>query len=505
MKRKGWKSVVMGVLAAAMLMGSGIADADNTVNAALQEVAERELARTINMIASVQWEQYTSDEWREANKDALAARAGMADELRTADKGAVVVMDMKGRVLAMASYPDAGDAPAANNALVLADKPGSLMMPVTALAAMSSGVLTPTETISDEGYYMMYDVLNPPHCWIGQDKIHMHADQTVVEGLANGCDYFFYTIASRLGADGERLHDFASRFGMAGLTHIEVLGERPSVVGGQRTLYDPQLPLTPADQGSDIPLHVRAALVESLRMAGLAYGQSISAEKLDACAKSLMEMAVASVQGREYEEWIAQVRAILMDELGMTQDMAEALPIRQSMIPHLNRIKWDGSKTLELATGESITRITPLGMARYITALANGGRVYNAHLADEVISADGKVLQSFQQEAPLFDMSGEVGAYLPYIHRGLHGIVDPSGLSSRLLSGWKYRAATAGMTSTVPVSALDLESNAWFAAFAPFDKPEIAVVVYVPHGIGGGMLAQPALAVIDEYMDAKGH
>lgn len=69
---------------------------------------------------------------------------------------------------------------------------------VTATAGLLHGQLTLTETISDLGKFTLYDKTNPPRCWLNQKLLFKHADLTVVEGLTYSCNYFFYTVGSRL-------------------------------------------------------------------------------------------------------------------------------------------------------------------------------------------------------------------------------------------------------------------------------------------------------------------
>ena len=63
----------------------------------------------------------------------------------------------------------------------------------------------------------------------------------------------------------------------------------------------------------------------------------------------------------------------------------------------LNEIKWGGSYTIQTAIGQSITTITPIAMARYIVAVANGGYVYDVQLIDSIIDAEGNVVNSFDE------------------------------------------------------------------------------------------------------------
>jgi len=60
-----------------------------------------------------------------------------------------------------------------------------------------------------------------------------------------------------------------------------------------------------------------------------------------------------------------------------------------------------------------------------------------------------------------------------------------------------------GKTGTAQVSDINLENNSWFVAFAPFDHPEIAIVVYIPNGYSGGMSSGTVKAIVEYYLDQK--
>ncbi|MBO5569737.1 MAG: hypothetical protein J6A79_12505, partial [Clostridia bacterium] len=206
-----------------------------TVDLNLQRVAENALKENIDYIRDAQEDLLNSDKWLDTNKKVLQGTTRDFDSqpIELAEKGAVVVVDMEGRVKALASYPPydpnafiiGGEAassilldprnPLVNYAIGSRDTPGSIFKLVTATAGLLSGELTMTETIDDEGYFDKYDKSAPPKCWINIKQLWRHADQTVIQGLTHSCNYFFYTVGSRLYENtDDQLYKTAALYGL---------------------------------------------------------------------------------------------------------------------------------------------------------------------------------------------------------------------------------------------------------------------------------------------------
>ena len=133
--------------------------------------------------------------------------------------------------------------------------------------------------------------------------------------------------------------------------------------------------------------------------------------------------------------------------------------------------------------------VTPAAMSRYIAALGNGGRVWNLHIIDSVISPEGEVIS--KTSPSLFNQLEGVDAYLPYIRAGMEGVVDDSGTAAKHVRGWAYRKEIWAKTGTSQITRgkvkIDLENNAWFCALSPFSTDaEIAMICFIPNGYSGG-------------------
>lgn len=497
-----------------------------TIDAALQKVVEEELAAIVNNIRDAQEKVVTTNSsWQEKYKEELLKYQANNRQLKLAQNGAIVVLDMKARVKAMASYPNYDPNlfitgmndeqiarmfddrnPLVNNAIKSADEPGSVFKMATALAALSNGVVTLTEEISDMGRFDKYDTVFPPKCWINPGKVSEHAHLRLQEGISKSCNYFFFTLGSRLGTngDGALLYEYTTKLGLTSKTNIDLPGEKKSIVGSQITLYDPSRPITGYDQDTWIPVQVRDKIKEHLRKVGESNGLTYSDERLNICAKALMDMAVNTNQGDKHEEWMRRIREILMDELSMSRELVFKASTMTDLVIYLNDIKWGGSQTIMTAVGQSVTMITPVAMARYIVAIANGGYVYDVQLIDSIVSPTGETIKSFDEPVLVNDLSGEIGQFLPTIWNGMKGVVDEGGTAQSAFENFKYgKDIVAGKTGTAQKSKIDVENNSWFVAFAPIDAPEIVVVVYVPNGYSGAMSAPAAANIISYYLDSK--
>jgi len=166
------------------------------------------------------------------------------EEFSDAQSGAAVVMDVKsGDVLAMASYPTYSIEsfnedyqelienplyPLWNRAIGGAYAPGSTYKMVTAIAALSEGVIDKKDTINDTGVYKYYSDYQP-RCWAHAQG--GHGRQNVTQALMNSCNYYFYEVGRRLGID--KLEEYTRAFGLGEKTGIEISGEISGTVASK--------------------------------------------------------------------------------------------------------------------------------------------------------------------------------------------------------------------------------------------------------------------------------
>ena len=486
-----------------------------TLNASYQQMAERCLAENVNSTRDLQETKLASESWREANKTDIHNRNWTEFPLELAEHGCLVILDMQCRVLALANYPTYD-----LNALVLGGKeakailgdsrnlllnygihargtPGSIFKMVTAMGALATGELDPNERISDGGYYTKYnsDKTTAPKCWISKNLIYKHANQTIVNGLEHSCNYFFYTLADRLGE--ERLYRYAALFGLTSKTGIDLPGEVRSVVGSQNTLYDPSKPVNEANQDTSLPIIVFNSIKRHLRNCGETRNIHYDDERLSICAKRLMDMAV----NYNESDWLDNMRTILMEELNMTKDMVYLQSVIGDTYNYMNDIKWGGGQTILTGIGQSVTVLTPIAVARYVCTVANGGYLYNVSLIDSITSPEGEILS--QREPTLIHRLDYSDEYLPLIRLGMKGVVDESGTAAKYFKKYPYTDEIAAKTGTAQVTKIDLENNSWFVCFAPYENPEIAVACFIPNGYSGSEACKAPRDFIKWYLDQK--
>lgn len=491
-----------------------------TIDSNLQRVVEQALAENIDQVRNTQEKMLNDDTWLDANKTELqgTTRDFDSNPISLAEKGAAVVIDMEGRVLALASYPPydpnafivGGDAaasilldsrnPLVNYAIGSRDTPGSIFKMVTSVAGLSTGQLGLTEEISDLGRFDLYDKSNPPQCWVNQKRLHLHADQTIQKGLSHSCNYFFYTVGSRLYEKTDnQLYKTAALLGLTTKTGIDLPGELQGYVGSQTTLYDKNKAISAAEQATWRPSIVFNNIKKHLIAVGEDYGMTFEEVKLNKCVKRLMDMAVDYNQG----DWLPEIRTILMEELDMPRELVYLQIVAGDTFIMLNEIKWGGSEAIMCAVGQSITAVTPVAVARYVAALANGGKVYDLRLIDSIISPDGEVLS---QSTPILASELEIeDEYLMAIREGMHGVVDSDdgGTAGTYFKGFNYTNEIAAKTGTAEKTRIDLENNGWMVAFAPYEEPEIAVVVYIPNGYGGSHCSPAIRDILEYYLDQR--
>lgn len=165
------------------------------------------------------------------------------------------------------------------------------------------------------------------------------------------------------------------------------------------------------------------------------------------------------------------------------EEQAGLLPDRQY---YIQTEGWVTGHMMNLVIGQGAMLATPLQVARYAAALGNGGLMVTPHL--------------YGEPAPAVPIEGVSAATWETVKLGMHRVIYGD-------NGTGGRARVAGIDlggKSGTAQGPRLNDDAWFVAFAPYDKPEIAVAVVVEDGGGGGSTAGPvAGAVIDAYLQDR--
>ena len=494
-----------------------------TINAQYQAAAERYIRDNVNETRKRQEQRMAEASWLETYKDKIAARDWEEFPIRLATTGVLIVMDVHtGNILALAQYPNydlnamvQGGEPALeivqdergllmNYAIQTRAEPGSIFKMCTGLAGLTNKEITPETLISDEGRFTNYTAnwADAPKCWTSSPE--EHANQNISLALTHSCNYFFYTVASRLfdhHPGQELLYKYAAQMGLTSKTGIDLPGELRPIVGNQTNLYDPTVSLE--EQMTSTPILVAASLKKHINNFAASYGITYDEARLNRCIKQLMDMAIKEAQ----DDWVVKARPIFMQELGMTRTMVMQAALMTDMWNYLNTIKWGGGQEIQMGVGQSITLLTPISVVRYAGALSSSLTVWNPNIVDSIISPEGEILS--QRHATVFNKLDSAGPYLEYILEGLKGVVDEAGTAVRQFRDWKYKAeeVMVGKTGTSQMTIgkvrIDLENNGWFISLCPKEDPEICVVSFIPNGFSGSYTVRANRDFIGYYLDEK--
>jgi len=174
---------------------------------------------------------------------------------------------------------------------------------------------------------------------------------------------------------------------------------------------------------------------------------------------------------------------------------------------------WVTGDTYNMAIGQGFILATPLQMLNATAAVANGGYLYRPQLVYQVTDAEGKVYRAFAPE--LIRELPIAPEHLTLVREGMYQAVN-----------WEHGTATkaalpdiavAGKTGTAEFfidrnqdgwpdrdAKGNLPTHAWFTAFAPYEDPEIALVVFIEGGGEGSSTAVPVAAeILQAYFDLQ--
>lgn len=334
--------------------------------------------------------------------------SGMIDKDSNERGGAAAVVSVgTGEVLALASYPTydlstfnedydelVSDQrlPMFNRATQGIYAPGSTFKMVTAVAALESGIITPSSIIQDRGIYTYYK--DPqPMCWIYSQTGSTHGRINVSQAITDSCNYFFYEVGRLTGI--RTLDSYASQFGLGQSTGIEI-GDSSGVLASP--------------------------------------------------------------------EW------------------AES-----------HDQEWTDGQTITAAIGQSYNLFTPLQLANYVATLVGGGDHYQAHLLKNVKAYDNSRLLYMYDDEPMNTV--EISdSTLSAVTRGMHELT----VSGSVAYAFENCVVSAGAKTGSAQVGTDI-ANGVFVAYAPYEKPEIAVAIVIEKGGSGAALANTAVEIINSW------
>lgn len=166
---------------------------------------------------------------------------------------------------------------------------------------------------------------------------------------------------------------------------------------------------------------------------------------------------------------------------------------------------WYGGDTLNAAIGQGDNSFTPVQVAKYISMVTNGGHDIDVTLIKKIIKADGTEIDKTEIDNFINEKLGTKPQKKEDMNISQETI-------SAVLEGMKSVTTETGGTAYSVFKDFNIEVggktgsaeagknvNAWFAGFAPYEDPEIAVVIFVENGGHGYYIANVAKAIFESY------
>lgn len=407
-----------------------------TIDANLQRVLEEAMDRTIASLQS------------QSRSDKAGAGAGVLLNVKT------------GEVLAMASRPE-DNVGQQNRAIQGRYVPGSTFKPVTAIAALETGVVTDTEKIYNPGRYWIapYIKTTAP---IGYYNLY--------NGMAKSDNVYFQELGRRTGIDN--IAKYGKALGLEGATGIDLAYESK----GER-----------ASEG--LPTAEKRQMYQDLAAANSDAYWDAKIKEAEAQYTADMAAAMTEEEKKKIERRYKNNLAIYKSE---------------KLINHKWNSEWHAADTFNVAIGQGRQNYTPIQLAVYAAAIANGGTVYQPYVVKEIRNNAGEVIET--NEPVVRQDAGISEDTLNKVRNAMCQVTAPGGGAYSLFANFPANIKVAAKTGTAQPGRSGYRVgkkeyyDGLFICFAPADDPEIAFACVMEYGYSGsGSAGRVAKAVLEEY------
>ena len=170
---------------------------------------------------------------------------------------------------------------------------------------------------------------------------------------------------------------------------------------------------------------------------------------------------------------------------------------------------WYYGNTLSAVIGQAENNFTPLQMARYIAMLTNGGKQVDITIIKDIVNNNGESINKEEVEGYINNKLGieETNREDLNIHQenletvleGMQSVTEEGGTAYSIFRDFDIQIG--GKTGSAEAGN---KTNAWFVGFAPYEAPEIAVVVFVENGSHGYYTAEVTKEIMEAYFGLNG-
>ena len=173
--------------------------------------------------------------------------------------------------------------------------------------------------------------------------------------------------------------------------------------------------------------------------------------------------------------------------LGLAADTGVETPAAAGRLTWSSDENYQAGLTLMAAIGQGNTALTPVQLAAYAAALANGGRRPLLHFADRAVDADGTTV--WQYTPQFVEVAGGESVFAP-IRDGMVRMAQGSSVLRQVVVPCAAKTGSPQLAVQKPGGGYYV--NSVLIGYAPADAPEIALAVVLEYG-GGGFHAAPIL------------
>ncbi|MCL6644682.1 MAG: hypothetical protein K6U88_06845 [Dehalococcoidia bacterium] len=166
---------------------------------------------------------------------------------------------------------------------------------------------------------------------------------------------------------------------------------------------------------------------------------------------------------------------------------------------------WLLGDTYNFGIGQGFVLVTPIQMWNVVSAVANGGTLYQPRIVRDILDDRGNLLVPFTPR-----VIGHVGvdnANLEHVRLGMREAVLSGTARAANQPGLSLAAktGTAEYGERDPTTCQYANSHAWFIGFAPAEQPRLAVAVILENGGSGGAVAAPVAGRLFAAALARGY